>query len=248
MKDKITTPWYVLSCLPVAKTSGIGKDIMHGWVWKGCTTLLAPLNTLTVQTSVFGTHDICQKNKGWNDIYYKTSSRQIRILGIREIKLPSLPSPRYKNWEECSDFQFLCKHRVSDLIFIYTPAQVLPNLEIYKMPKGYIIDMIKAADYKPYTSHWLYNLMFSFSQLSWSGGLYKYSSRENCDGRAICYFRDVKAPSPKYTAITSLGPLLACGFCRRSRNGTQLGKGQRQQTSRVFLRTLKKSCCCSGSC
>lgn len=34
MKNKNIIPWYVLSCPPIVKTSGIGKMSVHGWGMK----------------------------------------------------------------------------------------------------------------------------------------------------------------------------------------------------------------------
>lgn len=48
---------------------------------------------------------------------------------------------------------FSHKHSVFNLILIYTPAQALHCLEMYKMPEGYIINMTKAGDYKLHTRH-----------------------------------------------------------------------------------------------
>lgn len=118
--------------------------------------------------SVFGIHmTFASETKDEIITIIKQAAGKHRSLWFREIRLPSLLSLKYvirnKIIAQFFSHVFLRKHRVSNLILIYTPAQALHTLEISKMPKGYIINMTKAADCKLHTRHRLYNFMFSFS-------------------------------------------------------------------------------------
>lgn len=97
----------------------------------------------------------------------KQAAGKYSSLWFRESRLQSLLSFKYVIWKKIiAQFfscVFLCKHRVSDFILVYTPTWALCSLEVCKMPKGYIISMTKEADCKLRSRHWLYNFILSFS-------------------------------------------------------------------------------------
>lgn len=106
-----------------------------------------------------------------------------RSLWFREIRLPSLLSLKYVIWKRIiASYSVMCFSINTGCLISSSFAHPHGhcNLDIYKMPKGRIINMTKAAAYKLHPRHRLHN--FSFSQFSWSGGLYKYSSTESWDG------------------------------------------------------------------
>lgn len=116
---------------------------------------------------VFGIHmAFASETKDEIITIIKQAAGKHRNLWFREIRLLSLLSIKYVIWKKIIaqffSHVFLHKHWVSNLILIYTPARAPHNLEIYKLPKGYIINMTKGADCKLHTRHRLYNFMFSF--------------------------------------------------------------------------------------